>query len=196
MEIDDNFMNDRKRMCAFSNKGQMMIAGGDRDSANPRRLFTINGNKVEQLDDLPFDFQEGIFDPKMRQVMKFSLGRCVGNIGFTNEVVFCASFTNQKECHVWAEDGTFTKTRATSDSHYLGGLARYKSSVIIFTGKEDGRGTTEMLQENKWTSAADRYRDFKSRSFLNLSISVHFITYEVMSIKLIYNERTFKTFQL
>ena len=61
MEVAENFINDRKRMCAFSNKGQMMMAGGDRISSNSRRLFVVNENKVEQLEDLPFDFQEGFW---------------------------------------------------------------------------------------------------------------------------------------
>ena len=67
--------------------------------------------------------------------------------GFNNDVVFCASFDDQKHCHVWSEDGKFKKTRSTSESHFLGGLARYKSSVILFSGQEDDRGTTEMLEE-------------------------------------------------
>ena len=109
-----------------------MIAGGDRDSTNKSRLFEVTQEAIVKLDDLPFELAEG---------------RCVGNIGFNNDVVFCAGFDDQKHCHIRSEDGKFKKTRPTSDNHYLGGLARYKSSVILFSGQEDGRGTTEILEE-------------------------------------------------
>ena len=66
LDIDETFATDRQRMCSFTNKGRMMIAGGDRESTNKSRLFEVTNEAIIKLDDLPFEFAEG---------------RCVGNIG-------------------------------------------------------------------------------------------------------------------
>ena len=125
LETPDNFNGNtaREYVCTFTVNNRMFIIGGDTIYGYQSRQFEVLNDRVQQLDDLPFAFDQGL---------------C---LAYSDSAALACSAQMGHERECWSFDGeNYTQVADLGVEHGLGALAKWTAGsdeVAVMIGGFD-----------------------------------------------------------